>query len=304
MHYTIELDDITASTAKFVAGEIECEPEPKRTLTTTLQGILLAADPAKIEATTAEMAALTRAELDLQLTWVTLKVETAAATSRAVSPATRLELWLVNAEYTQRSIPPVFRRLPHPNDDDPDQIADLFAVDLHWLVARYPQQPLLLTRWKGLFQPTRFHRASDWISTDYPRNAMHWFCKGLGLTDDQHREMHFIKRDGIRKEFDRLTAEREAARINLSTAYHARAQDVRYRTDDHKATISRRLEIWFAGSLANWRPQRTAELYCALTGEPITRQLAAKVIAQVHRDLPESKPRTRRRGPKIRNSDR
>lgn len=301
MNYTIELDDLAPGT-EFVAGEIECEPKPKRALTTTLQGILLAADPAKIEATTAEMAALTRAELDLQLTRATLKVETAAATSRVVSPATRLELWLVNAEYTRRGIPPVFRRLPHTNDDDPDQIADLFAIDLHWLVARYPQQPLLLTRWKGLFKAARFHGTSDWISIDYPRNAMYWFCKSLGLTDDQQREMHLIKRDAIRKEFARLTAEREAARINLSTAYHARARDVRYRTD-HKVTISRRLGIWFAGSLAGWRPQRTASLYCALTGEPMTRQVAANVIAQVHRDLPESKPRTRRRGRKIRNSD-
>lgn len=121
---------------------------------------------------------------------------------------------------------------------------------------------------------------------------MWWFCQRLSLTNDQQREMHTIKRATYRNEFDRLRAELPGIRARLSHAYHAR--DSRYKTSDHAATINRRVNVWFVGSLADWKPQRTAHLYEAHTGETISRQQVANVIGQIRRDVPEAKPNRKR----------
>lgn len=77
-------------------------------------------------------------------------------------------------------------------------------------------------------------------------------------------------------------------RATISAAYHQR--DCRHKTNDHEGTINRRLAIWYVGSLVSWRPQRTAELYAAYAGDPMTRQIARNIMEQVWRDVPESRP--------------
>ena len=58
--------------------------------------------------------------------------------------------------------------------------------------------------------------------------------------------------------------------------------------------IDRRVDVWFCGNLAGWKPTRTADLFNAKWGtrepgsqhKPITRQQASNVIADLKRDLP------------------
>lgn len=228
-----------------------------------------------------------RADLGSELLRIKIAIDIANASGKKVSTDTRIALWLLNVEFTNRRVPPALRHLPDINDDDPDQIADLFAADLQWLVTQYPNQEPLYTRWRGMWKQTAFHPTSDYIAENYPRRAMYWFCKGLRIDDDQQRELHIIKRENLQRELGRLRAELEPTRIALTARYHAR--DSRYKTEDDQATITRRLNIWFCGSLAQWKPQRTATLYEAHTGEAITRQLAQKIIQQVQRDLPGNK---------------
>ncbi|TVO60542.1 hypothetical protein [Denitromonas ohlonensis] len=254
---------------------------------------IIADDGDNLSSKTATLSGLTRRDLDRRALAAKIGVQVASETGGKVPHPIRLDLWLINLEYTQRGIPPVFRNLPDLNDDDPAQVADLFAIDLAWLAARYPCHSPLFKRWQGVFKAASLLSTADYIAENHPRREPHWFCKGLALTDDQERELHIIKHDRHRRELDRLTDQREEVRIRLAAAYHGR--DDRYKTDDHIATIARRVAVWFCGSLAGWKkPQRIADLLLAYTGDAISRQLAAKIVAQVHRDIPESKPRTRR----------
>lgn len=251
----------------------------------TLRAMLAEHDTAALKAEAERLATLTHAEITTAARRLKIAIE---ATSQQVKPETRLGLWQLSEEFTRRGIPPIFRLLPEINDDDPSQIADLFAIDLSWLAAEFPKHKPLLQKWAGIFKSTRFHSTADFIAGNYPRKAMHWLCKGLGLTDDQQRRLHVIKTGAHRRAFEALQGRRQAVRTQLATKYHERAKDVRYRADDPKATIERRAAVWFAGSLADWKPQPTADLYRALTGEALTRQLAAKVIEQVRRDIPNA----------------
>jgi hypothetical protein len=65
-------------------------------------------------------------------------------------------------------------------------------------------------------------------------------------------------------------------------------------TDDWRKTVERRHHVWRCGSMAEWQPKRTAELYTALTGVPTKRPLAGKIIGEVHRDYPDSRPKRMR----------
>lgn len=258
-------------------------PAPTKTLRATIQD----SSGDELHAVEEELKAIPQAELNLRFMRLKIRVQTALETGSKVPSATRLQLWLLNQEATRRGIPPVLRRLPAMNDDDPECIADCFAADLQWLAARYPDKVTLYKKWQGIFKQRSFHSTADWISSNYPRRDLWWFCKGLSLTDEQQRELSFIKRIALQREFDQLTNERDTMKVKLSAAYHQR--DSRYKTDDHEGTINRRLAIWYVGRLASWRPQRTAELYAAYTGDPMTRQRAANIMEQVWRDAPESR---------------
>lgn len=258
-----------------------------------LRDILVGADKDRIVAVKEALKDLTRAQLGTRLMRANIAVQTASESAGRVSKQTRLSLWLFNEECTRRGIPPVFRNLAHPSDDDPEQLADFFAIDLQWLSARYPAHQPLSKQWRGIFKAASFHSAALFVCKgNYPRFDMWWFCQRLSLTGDQQREMHLIKRATYRNEVDRLKAELPDVRVRLGHAYHAR--DSRYKTSDHAATINRRTNIWFVGSLADWKPQRTANLYEAHTGETISRQQVANVISQIHRDVPEAKPKRKR----------
>jgi hypothetical protein len=260
---------------------------------TSLRDLLVATDRDKITAVQGALRVLSRADLNTRLMRAKTVVQAASDSGRRVSKQTRLSLWLFNEECTRRGIPPVFRNLAHPSDDLPEQVADFFAFDLQWLSARYPTHQPLSKQWRGLFKATMFQAAALFVCKgNYPRFDMWWFCQRLSLTGDQQREMHLIKRATYRNEVDRLKAELPDVRVRLGHAYHAR--DSRYKTSDHAATINRRTNIWFVGSLADWKPQRTANLYEAHTGETISRQQVANVISQIHRDVPEAKPKRKR----------
>lgn len=255
--------------------------------TVTLRALIQGSEGDKLQVVEQLLKAIPQSELNRRFMRAKISAQTTLEAGGKVPSKLRLHLWLFNQECTRRGIPPILRNLPTMNDDNPEHIADCFATDLQWLAARHSDKTTFFKKWQGIFKPRSFHSTADWISSNYPRREIWYFCKGLGLTDDQQRELSFIKRVGIQREFDKLTNEREAVKVKLSAAYHQR--DCRHKTDDHEGTINRRLAIWYVGSLAGWRPQRTAELYEAYTGDPMTRQRAFNTMEQVWRDCPESR---------------
>ncbi len=47
---------------------------------------------------------------------------------------------------------------------------------------------------------------------------------------------------------------------------------------DQDATIKRRADLWLCAELADWKPQRTADLFAMLTGEVLPRNVVAKQL--------------------------
>lgn len=266
-----------------------------RAINAPLKAILAACDAESLDGIEAGYRNLSKLEFDSCLAALCSKITIASELEQQLPKPARLEFWLANVESTRRGIPPVLRNLPEPNADSPEQIADLLSVDLEWIVATCPDHDPLFSRWGRIWKVGQLHGECERISLNYPRREMWWFCKGLGLTAEQQRFLHFVKKDGLRKEFEQIRSSIDEVRVTIAATYHGR--DSRHKSEDHSATIKRRLNVWLVGSLALWKPQLTATLYTAYTGDELSRQNAAKVIGQVHRDVPSSRPKPARQRP-------
>lgn len=306
MNYTTDLHDIDSSALSLAhAGKARTRgiiEDPKLLDFRGLGAVIQDAGTDSIALIESELGRLTRAELDRRMSLCRVRFGTAAELETVPADPVRLDYWLCNVEYTRRNIPPIFRNPVEPNTDVREQTCDAFAIDLHWLVAKYPNHTTS-GKWRGLWKPGQFHSAAKWISGSYPKNQPYWFVRGLSLDDDQQREMHLIKFDRYRSEFARLSVELDEIRLRLRLCYEEIAKDPRHRSKDPKATINRRADIWFCTSLDNWKKpqfQRIARLYEARTGDPISRQLVGKTIDLIRRDIPETKLIRNRPGPQKR----
>lgn len=210
---------------------------------------------------------------------------------RMLTDEIRGEFWYLNLEATRRNIPPSLRRLPHLTDDR-DQLTDLISVDLEWLVTKYPDHKAMYPSWASIWSPRIFHSKALWIASHYPRRPEYEFCRRLALDEEQQREMHTLRKSSLGN-LDDLWDEMEQIRFTIE--YHTHRRPECHQSDDPEATIQRRFDCWFIGSIFGWRPQRLATLMTAFTDTPTQRWTAARITEQVHRDLPNSKPRRIRR---------
>jgi hypothetical protein len=192
-------------------------------------------------------------------------------------------MWLINREYTRRGVLPIFRQLPHP-DDDTELMADLFWYDLEWLNARHQGHKPFLMRWKEIFRSKEFpHKTAKYIYES--TGCQIWqTVKSLALENDWQTELNFIKTGVHRSAIARLDRLKPEVLNSLRVAHYERGRKLQSAED--KKTIERRIDIWFCGCIAKKSPQQTADLYEAMTGNKITRQLAAKLMEQVKKDVP------------------
>lgn len=252
-----------------------------------LYSIAKICSPGSLDAISAKLQKLSRPELDEQMMQTSIKYQTSQQMEQSPSKKDRVFLWLLSKEYTRRNVPPVLQGLPDPCDDDPEQIGDAAIIDMLWIRAHMPNLKPAYGGWKVAI--TSSDSKAWWIGNRYPKKQIDWVCRGLGLNDRERRQLHFFRNEGFKNTQLRLDSQREDVWHRLEYAYEMR--DSRYKTADQKATIDRRCEIWYVGHLAGWSPQLTAFFYEARTGEKMTRQLAASIIDQVHRDVPDSRPR-------------
>lgn len=204
----------------------------------------------------------------------------------------RKQVWLLAEELTRRGIPPSFRPSPWVDDEPRIPLEDVLLLDLQWLAHRYPAHRTSFARWRQLFRPAQFDNTAGFMLV-YGRMEPGYYLKGLALTEDQQVECIYLRGGAIKSRMTKIEALADEALESIKIAHmanrRARAQG------DSTATIERRRAIWRCGSMADWMPKRTAELYEALTGEPIKRQLAAKIISEVWEAFPVSKPHAKKR---------
>jgi hypothetical protein len=183
---------------------------------------------------------------------------------------------LVSAELTRRGIAPSFRGLPVRREwwmgTDTDFV--LMTADLQWIVARHPQHQTEWERAQAIFDPRKFDAAAAYLHWNGNRTAGQ-VAKALGLTDAQQRECAWIQCLHVERWRQRLHTRWPIARAKIADGI--KAHDRRAHADQD-ATIKRRSDLWLCAELADWKPQRTADLFAMLTGEALPRNVVAKQL--------------------------
>lgn len=225
------------------------------------------------------------------------------ALQKALLARNRLSAWLINCEFTFRGIPPVFRDLPEPDSDKPDQYLDLLTYDLEWIAKSLPKHKTLYERWQKFTDKRYFHSTALFIFNGMGRGKFRISkaTKGLSLTDAIQVECNLLKLDKQRSRLEQLKRLSEEVKEHLKDKHTLRllksSSIVMLKNEDLKI-INRRTNIWLCANLAKWSPVLTGRYYDALTGYPdkgvfnddipMSRQRAAKFIADVIRDLPKN----------------
>lgn len=204
----------------------------------------------------------------------------------ALRVRSRVIAFQISQELTRRGIPPCFRGLPQPNDDDPEQIADLLAIDLEWIARQYPEHKAAWRRWKSL---TSTNERSRWATINFICNwqskEMWLYVKGLAMTRNQEWECHHLRHAKVMWAHEAIKDARKDVDAQLRRRWHDRKLTLT--TEEEQANFKRWLEIWECASMGAWEsPTRIAWLYTAKTGLPLTRQVAAKIAGKLRRDLP------------------
>lgn len=195
----------------------------------------------------------------------------------------RVGAYLLNEELTRRGFPPCFRHLPDPTIGTLAERFDIFMADAQWIATRYPEQKPMFSRYGRLFLPSAFHATAQFIF--YFGKTPAWkIVKGLALTEDQQWECHWLQSGPLATKRRFVQGRLPIVREELWQAlFHGRRGGQTEK--ECIATIQRRRALWLCNAMANRRPQRTADLFEMMTGEKIGRNVVAKQLEKIRRDV-------------------
>lgn len=197
----------------------------------------------------------------------------------------RVTAYLTNEALTLRGIPPCFRKLPEPSDDAL-QVADLIAIDLDWIGVRYPEHKTYLGRWGNVTSKKITTRwATIRFICNWQSRVMYKYVKLLALSEHQEWECHYLQREKIGWRGNLIESMREDVARKLRQRRYARG--LKLLTVEELEDFERWLEVWACANMGAWKsPTRVAWLYTKKTGKPLSRQMAAKIMYKLRRDLP------------------
>lgn len=154
----------------------------------------------------------------------------------------------------------------------------LLCIDLKWIAVQYPVHKPEWLRASGVFKKADFLRTAKYLFWGGRREAGQ-ISKALALKPQQQRECCFINCLVESRWRGKLVMRfYKAAELIDSSA--GRSKD-RRSEDEQRKTLKRRRDIWLCAEMANWKPQRTADLYQMLTGEVLQRNNIANQIAKL-----------------------
>lgn len=187
---------------------------------------------------------------------------------------------LASAELAARGIPPCFRGIPTglegwARTTELDFI--LMAADIQWIVLAYPAHRTGWERAQDVFNPAKFGRVAaylHWAGRRTPGQVV----TALGLSERQQHECVWIQSLHMRQWTGRLSRRLPIAELKITEM--VRATDKRDKAQQD-ATIKRRVNLWHCAELADWKPQRTADLYAMLTGETMPRNAVSNQLAKL-----------------------
>jgi hypothetical protein len=193
----------------------------------------------------------------------------------------------LGAEFCRRGIAPCFRGIAHDwffaGHPDVDRL--LAICDIQWVAARHPKHEPGWKRLAGIHDPALFLKTADYIIWGGQRTPGQ-IAKALDLSLDQQRECQWIQRLDVVRWREALARRAPAMRTRITNT--VRRNDRRDEAEQD-ATIARRNDLWLCAEMANWRPQRTADLYAMKTGIVLGRNLVAKQVAKIRDSIRSDK---------------
>lgn len=185
----------------------------------------------------------------------------------------------LGAELSMRGIAPCFRDIPYEWFKDNVGVNCILAkCDMQWIAIRYPDHLPLWQRVRSLFDPIKFARTAEYLIWN-GRRSPGYLSKALALTDSQQRECRLIQCLHVSRWRESLLKRRRVMEARITAA--VRSTDKRDVASQDE-TIHRRKDIWFCGEMANWKPQRTADLYSMKTGVVLARNVVDNQLAKIH----------------------
>lgn len=188
-------------------------------------------------------------------------------------------------ELDRRDIAPAFR-VPRDDFDHCPYLAEHVALrDLTWLRRRYPEHKVAWLRHRGVFHTDddQAHKAMEYVLRlrgTHPAQLV----KALALTPKQVQELAWIVPAPIAALRRKVANQRQRAADKIAGA--VRDSRDRRTAAEQEATIKRRIALWEAGTLADWSPTRTAELYAMMPhGEALPRNTIGNQLTAIKQAL-------------------
>jgi hypothetical protein len=206
-----------------------------------------------------------------------------------------LTLWDIHQELTLRNIPPCFRWPSNESSAQHEFVT--WLADLAWIAQQRLYGKVTNRDWRPMVKASASEHPESWH-----RNAMvlHQRAIRMGLASYCSRVLDLS--DEARKELMTLSTKRIAARRDTIKGAslealkdmirdHAEKHPDRSGTHTPEHVASRRVRMWRTYVLADMNRSRAAEIWCATTGEKISRQAFNKQLEIAETDakmLPSS----------------
>jgi hypothetical protein len=245
---------------------------------TPFSSLLRAVTPESLDKARRRVARLDRAELIRRF-------------QAAYADDKRLVAYVMAGELIERCIPPCFWHELLALDGAVNQRADLVLIDLAWLrrwhpghasAVRYQRGKALLTGSEAVFL-----REAEFAFYGGKRPA--WQLVGsMSMTLPQQWEAAYLRSTPIKREANATAILSERVRQALHDNLQTTHRTPTFSEADAQASLARRHALWRCSRMVKGEsPAMIASRYQQLTGEPITRQTAAKQLEKVRAVLRE-----------------
>lgn len=252
---------------------------------TPLAPLLQAIAPAKLAAARATVGGFERGELVTKF--------------RSAFHAGKRLLSLLYADgLIAKGVPPTFWHSHLSRSDfNLEQRFSLFAYDVRWLRAAYPDHSRVIRYRRGKLLLTGTEK-DFWREAEfsfYAGRRPAWKIVGsLSLDERQQTDCQWLRSAPVARRLQAVTAKREHVFKALNEDLKGVRRTAAFTDEDAKGLLLRRHQLWLCGQMACGKPTETAQRYKQMTGESISRALAAnhlrKVIAALRKIEMTSRP--------------
>jgi hypothetical protein len=203
----------------------------------------------------------------------------------AFNDGKRLAAFMLSEDLNYRGIPPAFR-LSHMSSSEYNinQKFDLLVYDLRWLRREHSEhvKKVRYARYRDLFSQNEvyFSKAAEYVFYQGKRPA--WkIVASLSMTETQQFDCMWLRSSPISKRHKAAQAMRDdvfnALMENLQTVRRSKS----FTDVDAKVTLIRRHALWICSQMSAKSPSEVAARYMQLTGQNITRHVAARQLQKI-----------------------